>query len=267
VIELLSRYIEQLDAESVFCNYSKENILMIKRGESKPILFEITLIAGAFVVAGVITAAGSLFNIHPSLTTSVARVFVGVVLLIIYRNVLKGGSVFNNLVIVLPALLFVVWNLYYNLAGGAQFGGMAFYVEAVVIAIAPAIFEEVIFRGIFIHNMRASGYSDMKCLWISAAFFSLVHLTNLVGQPPLIIGLQVIYAFSVGLVLGAIYIRNGSLLQVMIIHFLIDFFSNIFMDAPTSASWTQIGIFAALLICEGIYGVWLVARNRGDKLH
>jgi membrane protease YdiL (CAAX protease family) len=89
----------------------------------------------------------------------------------------------------------------------------------------------------------------------------LVHLTNLVGQPPLIIGLQVIYAFSIGLVLAAIYLRNGSLLQVMIIHFLIDFFSNIYMDAPTSASWTQIGIFAALLIGEGIYAVWLTSKG------
>ena len=38
---------------------------MVERGEKKPILFEILLIIAAFLTAGLFTAVGSVFNMHP----------------------------------------------------------------------------------------------------------------------------------------------------------------------------------------------------------
>ena len=138
---------------------------------------------------------------------------------------------------------------------------MPFYVEALITAIAPAIFEEVLFRGIFIHNLRKNDYSDMKCLWITTVFFAVAHLTNLVGLAPLSVAIQLVYSFDIGLVLAAIYLKNGSITQVILVHFLIDFTSGIYVDTPTSTSWTLIGAFGVFIVAESAYAVWLTSKT------
>lgn len=235
---------------------------MLKRGENRPILFEIILIIIAFLAAGVITAVGGGAGMHPDLASSIGRIFIALLLFVIFRGAFRGTRVFGNPVYVIPALLFIVWNLYYNLSGGAQLGGMNFYIEALITAMAPALFEEVIFRGIFIHNLRAKGYSNIASLLISALIFAAAHLTNIVGQSALTVGIQFLYSLVVGLVLAAIYLRNRSIVEVIIVHFLIDFFNRIYIDPPTTSSYTQIAIFGVLLAAEAVYAIWL---TRGIK--
>ena len=135
---------------------------MVERGEKKPILFEILLIIAAFLTAGLFTAVGSVFNMHP---------------------------------------------------------------------------------------------------WITTAFFAVAHLTNLVGLAPLSVAIQLVYSFAIGLVLAAIYLKNGSITQVILVHFLIDFTSGIYVDAPTSTSWTLIGVFAVFIVAESAYAVWLTSKT------
>lgn len=230
---------------------------MYEFGEKHPIGFEIILIIVSFLAAGVIVMACSIVNIHPDLSSSIARVFVALVLLVIYRRAFTGQNPFTNPVIVIPSLLFAVWNVFYNLSSGMVFGGSVFFIEAAITAIAPALFEEVIFRGMFIYNLKKKGSSDLSCLFITAALFAVVHLTNLVGQSFATVALQTGYSFVVGLALAAVYLRNNSIVQVVIVHFLIDFTNRLYLEQPTSASYVQLAIFAVLLIAEAAYAVRL----------
>ena len=234
---------------------------MYEFGEKHPVGFEIILIIVSFLAAGAIVLVCSIVNIHPDLSSSVARVFVALVLFVIYRRAFTGQNTLTNPVIVMPPLLFAVWNVFYNLSSGMVFGGSVFFIEAAITAIAPALFEEVIFRGIFIYNLKKKGSSDLSCLFITAVMFAFVHLTNLVGQSFATVALQTGYSFVVGLALAAVYLRNNSIGQVVLVHFLIDFTNRLYLEQATSASYGQIAIFVVLLAAEAAYAVKLVSTE------
>ena len=235
---------------------------MYEFGEKHPIGFEIILIIVSFLAAGAIVMVCSIVNIHPDLSSSVARVFVALVLFVIYRRAFTGQSVLTNPVIVIPSLLFAVWNVFYNLSSGMVFGGSVFFIEAAITAIAPALFEEVIFRGIFIYNLKKKGSSDLSCLFITAVMFAVVHLTNLVGQSFATVALQTGYSFVVGLALAAVYLRNNSIGQVVLVHFLIDFTNRLYLEQATSASYVHLAVFVVLLIAEAAYAVKLTISEQ-----
>ncbi len=231
---------------------------MFEYGEKHPVLFEIVLFAVAFSAALVFVVTGVVLNMHPDLASSVGRTLVGLGLFIVFRKMFKLGRFLNNLWIVLPALLFPAWNIFYYMSSGIAFGGVNFWIEGAITAIAPAIFEEVIFRGIFIYNLRENGKNDLQCLFISSIMFSLVHLTNLAGQDLAIVLLQTGYALAIGMLLAAIYLKNGSLLQVLTVHFLIDISDKVFVSKPTSASFIHWTIFVSLIIAAIVYAVRLI---------
>lgn len=235
---------------------------MYKFGEKHPIGFEIILIIVSFLASGIIVVACSMVSMHPDLSSAIARIFVALVLLVIYRRAFTGQNIFTNPVIVIPSLLFPVWNIFYNLSSGAVFGGSVFFIEAAILAIAPALFEEVVFRGIFIYNLKKKGTSDLSCLFITAAIFGAAHLTNLVGQSSATVVLQTIYSFVVGLALAAVYLRNNSLAQVVLVHFLINFTNRLYVEQVTSASYVQMAIFAVLLVVETVYAVRLTVGKK-----
>ena len=91
---------------------------MYEFGEKHPIGFEIILIIVSFLVSGVIVVACSIVNMHADLSTSIARIFVALVLLVIYRRAFTGQNIFTNPVILIPSLLFAAWNVFYNLSSG-----------------------------------------------------------------------------------------------------------------------------------------------------
>lgn len=239
---------------------------MYKFGENHPVLFEIILIVVSFAAAAVFTIAGNMINLHPDLATVVGRIAVSLVLMVIYKRAFKGNRFFVNLFYVLPALLFAVWNIFYFMSSGIALGGVNFFVEGAILAIAPALFEEVLFRWIFIYNLKKNGSSDKACLFISSILFAAIHMTNIVGMSPAGVALQTGYSFVIGLVFAAIYLRNGSLLQIAAAHFMIDFTNHIFVEQPTSASGLHLTIMGLLLAVETVYAVMLtVGRPAAGK--
>ena len=234
---------------------------MYSFGEKHPIVFQIILTTVSFLAAGIIVAATSLY-MHPDLCSSVARVVVAAALLVIYRRAFKGQNHFRNLKIVLPLLLFSVWNVFYNLSSGMVFGGAYYFIEGAITAIAPALFEEVLFRGIFIYNLKKKGHDDFSCLFFSAIVFAAMHMTNLVGQSFNTVALQSAYSLVVGLAFGAVYLRNNSIVQVIVAHFLIDFTNRIYLEQAASASYVHIAIFVALLVAEAVYAIRLTMAGQ-----
>lgn len=74
-------------------------------------------------------------------------------------------------------------------------------------SLAPAIFEEVAFRGIIFHRMR--GVLDEREAWlVQAALFSVLHLSPVIFPTH----------FAMGLIFGWLRMRTGSLIPGMILH-------------------------------------------------
>ena len=89
-----------------------------------------------------------------------------------------------------------------------QVTGGPFWSSFLVVAIFAPIFEEWMCRGMVLRGLL----TKMKPFWaiiISAAFFAIIHANPW----------QALNAFLIGLVMGYVYYKTGSLILTMIIHF------------------------------------------------
>ena len=222
---------------------------MYRLGERRPVLFEFVLVAIAFLAAAFLSVVANAVCYDFELSASAARIVTGAALLVLYRRALRGGR---------PALLFAAWNLFCNFSSGMALGDAACLTRAAVTALAPAVFEEALFRVVFLYNLRRSGAGDRKCLLISAAVFAAIHLTNIVGMDGASVALQAAYALVVGLVFGAVYLKNGSALQIVFAHFLTDFTNRIYAGHAASATAVQLILFGVLLAAEAVFAVRLI---------
>lgn len=110
----------------------------------------------------------------------------------------------------------------------------------------PSIFEEVAFRGIVL-TVFLSKYSERNSIIFSSLGFGIIHLLNLaVGRELVWVLGQVVWAFTIGLFYGYVFVRTKSLLPSMIVHYL----SNAFIGSFTS----YIQINASIQI-QALYGV------------
>ena len=122
-----------------------------------PVIFGIILIIAAFAAAALITAVFASAGLPSETATTLSRILVGVILLFVFRETFPRGRAGRGLLWGLPALIFVLWNIVYHLSAGASFAGSGVLGSAFVAALAPAIFEEVLFRGILIGKLRENG--------------------------------------------------------------------------------------------------------------
>ena len=130
---------------------------MKKFAARSPIIFEILLIVAAFMLALAFGLASQMVGFDNELAMAVGRILAGLVLLIIFRSCLKNGKQFSGFLIMLPALGFALWNVANHFLTKGDFN--SFTPEILILGLAPAIFEEVVFRGIFINNLKKSGKS------------------------------------------------------------------------------------------------------------
>ncbi|NOQ74588.1 MAG: CPBP family intramembrane metalloprotease [Crocinitomix sp.] len=85
-----------------------------------------------------------------------------------------------------------------------------FVFALIVMALLPAIFEELVFRGFLIKKMLQSGMSEYGAILMSSAIFALVHM-----QP-----MKFLAMFTLGAALGFVYMRFRNLKYAMVLHFL-----------------------------------------------
>lgn len=234
---------------------------MKKLAVKSPVIFEIILIAAAFALALVIGLACQLLGIDNELGMAIGRILAGIILLIVFRSCLKDGKPFSGLLVMLPALVFALWNVFNHFVTGGDLNPLT--TEILLLGLAPAVFEEVVFRGIFIHNLRESGRSDMAALLIPALIFGVVHLTNAVNGDIAQALVQTGYAVVVGLVFGAIYIRTGDLFSVILAHAVTDITSRVFA-ATINTSTTVLIAFMVMLALEAVYAFWLVGKKKDN---
>lgn len=127
-------------------------------------------------------------------------------------------------------------------------------------------FEELLFRGILLrtlvtkwHHLR---YGPLLALVASSMVFGAAHLTNLTQQSLLATIYQIEFAFSLGMILGAVYLRSHNLFLPVFLHALIDsgaFLANWMnksMAMQSPAAWmlvTGIIIFAPYYLLGALY--------------
>ena len=232
--------------------------IMKKYAIKHPIIFELILVVVSLVLTVAVSILLQFLYLSNEITMALARIVAGGVLFIVFLYCFKPKKQFSSFPTVLPGLLFAVWNIANCFMSDGHIE--PFSIETLIQAIAPAIFEEVIFREIFIYHLKENGQSPLMCTIISALVFGLVHLTNVVGASLIQTLIQVGYAIVVGLVFGAIYTRSDDLIFLIIVHCLIDLSSRIFVGG-TVASYLVFIPFFILLIGESIYAIKLVSKD------
>ncbi len=232
---------------------------MKRFNEKHPVIFVIILFVIGLLLAGVVTGVLNGFGFDIAVSGSIARILIGIIFLAINYRKFKLGNSFRGFVTMLPVLLLAVYKIPYHFISG---GGTpnAITVPIILIGLAPAVFEEILFRGIFVFHLKKKYSSSVAIVFISALVFSLVHITNIMGMDLLSLLVQVIMAFVVCVVLGAVYLKSGDLMSVIVAHFLIDVLSGIFYGGGTTPYYF-LAIMVALAIFETVYGFLLVRKG------
>jgi membrane protease YdiL (CAAX protease family) len=143
-----------------------------------------------------------------------------------------------------------------------------FALNVLLLAILPAFFEELIFRGVILQGLRKN-FSDWLAILLSAIMFTFMH-----GSLQ-----QFVYPLLLGLILGWIVVRGGSLFLSIIVHFMSNFtvvFMNFLQnklsfDMNLPSSWWGI-LISVLLVAVTFVILYLVDRfilsrlNKGKEI-
>lgn len=169
-----------------------------------------------------------------------------------------GASVLGSIVVTIISGLFEgVTGLIPTAPDFSMPEGIAANIVYVIsMIVSPAIFEELMFRGVILQSLRRFG--DGFALVVSSILFGLIH-GNLIQGPN---------AMLLGLVIGYFVLRTGSIITGMVIHAVINGLSTVFsyvMDYidPSYMEIFNVSIFAgyAILGCIGV--VFLLVRHTG----
>lgn len=127
-----------------------------------------------------------------------------------------------------------------------------FVLNVLLLAVLPAICEELIFRGVIFGGMREMG--ETGAVFFSAFLFALFH-----GNAS-----QTIYQFLLGIVLAYIFVLTKNLLCPMILHFtnnfvvlLINYITRNNPETVIEFNWVFITTAILFAILAGVV-VWLV---------
>ncbi|MFW9947713.1 MAG: type II CAAX prenyl endopeptidase Rce1 family protein [Candidatus Odinarchaeota archaeon] len=112
------------------------------------------------------------------------------------------------------------------------------------------IWEEIAFRGVIL-NLQLRKYSKMTSVITNGILFGIFHSINILsGFDPLYILNQVFFATCLGIALAYIYVKTESLLPCMMIHYLVNTFGQLFVNAtfPNGAIASAFFIYGAGLV-------------------
>lgn len=135
---------------------------------------------------------------------------------------------------------------------------LRFWIGVLVIAVVPAVSEELVFRGVVQRNLVQGFRSQHVGVWVAAFVFSAIHL-QFFGFVP---------RFVLGLILGYLYEWSGNILVPMAAHFTQNFTQLLLLywqqgqwvgpeldpDANEAMPWPW--VVASLLVSAGLL-YWL----------
>lgn len=127
------------------------------------------------------------------------------------------------------------------------------------IVIGAPLAEEFLFRGGVMNSLHRAGYSSKAMIVWSAVFFGVAHLNPA----------QIPFAFMLGLLLGWLYYRTGSLLPGILCHFINNFLGVLSMQSarPSEHIVDLVGgivplvIYIAMAVMVFAVSFWYARRH------
>ncbi|MBA1434807.1 CPBP family intramembrane metalloprotease [Lactobacillus bombi] len=95
---------------------------------------------------------------------------------------------------------------------------------------------------------------------LSSLLFALTHLVNLTHQALLITLLQILSAFSIGILLSAIYLRTGSILFSFLVHGSQDFIATYTNGGTSINKVTSLDLLPVVIFI--ISGIWMLRKSQ-----
>lgn len=163
---------------------------------------------------------------------------------------------FANIATSQASYFFESFGIDYNVDyGDNPKGFFGFILSVIATAIVPGLVEEFACRGIVLGSLRK--YGDAFALITSSAIFGLMH-GNFEQMP---------FAFTVGLVLGFLVLKTGSLWLSVAVHVFNNLVSVVFSYLPNSISQQEqnviYSLFLAVCLVLGVLAVALLSGSEG----
>jgi membrane protease YdiL (CAAX protease family) len=145
------------------------------------------------------------------------NIFIGVATFLIFGVITLLGSFLLGTYVFDPAVLF-------GNPDPTTFFGLGWFLF--IFMLIPGIWEEVSFRGVAM-PMLLKKYKLTPAIIINGVIFGLIHSFNVItvlvlGINPLSVLFQVIYAAFLGFAFAYIFVKSGSLIPGIILHYLVD---------------------------------------------
>jgi membrane protease YdiL (CAAX protease family) len=125
------------------------------------------------------------------------------------------------------------------------------------LALVPGIWEELAFRGLIQSKLRER-FSIPASILLSAMFFGLFHLTNLMTQAPSQVIGGVIMAFLFGIAWGVMTVQSQSIIPAILSHYLVDSVGQVFMGVDTANPALATGFYLLLTLIFPVVNIVLV---------
>jgi membrane protease YdiL (CAAX protease family) len=132
----------------------------------------------------------------------------------------------------------------------------------VVLALVPALWEELAFRGLMLSNLRHRHHRWIAIV-TTALFFGLFHISNLLLRDFDEVIMEVIMAAAVSIGWGYAVVKTGSVVPAMVSHYCMNVFIELLL-APELSDSAGAAIFGSLTIAYPILtviAVWLLGRR------
>lgn len=207
--------------------------------QRRPLLFVgrlLLLIVITFVIAGAITIQLKLSSVAIALMADGVLALIAIFLLtrhqwwrdVGFRLPSNPRSLWFFAIPCLPIIL----NIAFFGQGNPGIGGLLLFLA---VALLVGFVEETYFRGMILRALLIRG--PWQAVIISSLLFGMLHLLNVAGGANLAATLlQVVYAVAIGLMYAALALRTQTILPLIVIHGLTDFFAFIALNSTVVTS-------------------------------
>ncbi len=146
-----------------------------------------------------------------------------------------------------------VMSNYEALVEESGLAGLTLMSTIATLVLAP-LGEEIVYRGLTLGYLRQTGMPFLAANILQAAVFGLVHMNWVQGG----------YAFLLGILLGYVYRKAGTLAAPIILHMLFNFSGTYLAGAldtvPDGMWWIGLLLIFVMIICTTA-GLWLTFRG------
>ncbi|MGM9960140.1 MAG: type II CAAX prenyl endopeptidase Rce1 family protein [Allobaculum sp.] len=164
-----------------------------------------------------------------------------------------SASFIGNIILVFINLALAFFNTQIDDVTLESASGLSYILNFLAVVVVAAICEEVVFRGLICNALAR--YNRGFAVIASALLFAMAHMNLDQGIP----------AFIIGLSLGFIYMRSGSLVVTIAIHAVNNFIALTLSAMPYGILADILGILVLFVVALGIY-YWVKERNELDAM-